>query len=99
MALEYAPGGRGEARWSGGLAATGSDPARKLVAVTKSDVTTYDPPLRALWVGGAGNVAVIAADDADAVTITEVAAGTLLPIACSKVMSTNTTATLIIGLR
>lgn len=76
---------------------TGS--ATGLVAVTKSDVTEYSPPLRAVWVGGAGNIALRCPDDAAAVTVVGVPAGTLLAIEAEQVMSTNTTATDIIGLR
>jgi len=74
-------------------------PATHLEAVTPSDSTTYDPPLRALFVGGAGNLAVIAEDDAAAVTMTGVPAGSLVPVMVKKVMSTSTTATNIVGLR
>jgi hypothetical protein len=73
--------------------------ASKLVPITKSDSTDLTSSnIRMLWIGGAGDVAVIASDDSAAVTIASVAAGTLLRIAVKKVMSTNTTATNIIGL-
>lgn len=80
-----------------GSAIVDATSARNLTAITKSDSTVLIS-LRALWVGGAGDVAVIAVGDTVAVTITAVPAGTLLPIAVSKVMSTNTTATNIVGL-
>ena len=73
--------------------------ATRVRLLTPSD--TAELPLgvcRALWVGGAGNVAVKAIDDTAAVTISGVAAGTVLPVACRYVMSTNTTATLIVAL-
>jgi len=65
-------------------------------AVTKSD-TTVIPECRALWVGGAGDVAVVFADGGSAVTLSGVAAGSLLPIRVTKVMAA-TTATLIVAL-
>lgn len=71
--------------------------AYKAVAVTKSDSTILPDGIRALWIGGAGDVAVIMAGDTAAVTLSAVPAGTMLPIQVSKVMSTNTTATLIVG--
>ena len=74
-------------------------PVYKLKAVTKHD--TDDQGLtgcRGLWIGGAGNVAVIADGDTAAVTIVGVLAGTLLPIRVSRVMATNTTATSIVAL-
>jgi hypothetical protein len=73
-------------------------PARDAVAVTKSDATTYSPPFRALWVGGAGDVAVKTKVGGSAVTFVGVAAGTILPVNAYQVMSTNTTATSIVGI-
>ncbi len=74
-------------------------PASKLVAITKSDATDLtDNKIKALWVGGAGDVAVIAINDSAAVTLVGVQAGTILPVMVKKVMSTNTTATNIVGL-
>ncbi len=71
-------------------------PAYRLVAITPSDSTVLTG-VRALWVGGAGNLALVAAGDSGTVTVSGVPAGTLLPIAVSKVMAA-TTATLIVGL-
>lgn len=71
--------------------------ARKGVAVTKSDSTILETT-RALYVGGAGDVAVIWADGGSAVTLSSVPAGTILPVQVTKVMSTNTTATNIVAL-
>jgi len=73
-------------------------PGEHLAAITPSDTTTYSPPLRGLWVGGAGNVAVLAVGDTAPQTITGVPVGTFINwILVSKVMATNTTATLILG--
>lgn len=69
----------------------------KGVAVTTSDATILEPT-RALWVGGAGNVAVVFADGGSAVTLVAVPAGTMLAIQVTKVMSTNTTATSIVAI-
>lgn len=77
-------------------AITSAAPARRALAVTKSDTTIVD--CRALYVGGAGDVAIIADQDTVAVTLSSVPAGSVLPIACKKVMSTNTTATAIVAL-
>ena len=71
--------------------------ARKAVAVTPSDATVLDIT-KAVYVGGAGNLAVIMADDTAAVTFTGVAAGTVLPIRVQKVMATNTTATSVVAI-
>ena len=67
------------------------------VAVTKSDSTVL-PVTRGLWVGGAGDVAVIFTGDTAALTLAGVTAGSMLPVQVTKVMSTNTTATLIVAL-
>ena len=73
--------------------------ASRAVAVTKSDVTVYDPPLSGLWVGGTGNVAVVPAGQDNAVSFLAVPAGNFLPVVVSQVLSTGTSATNIVGLR
>lgn len=60
-------------------------------AVTKSDSTVLD--FNALYVGGAGDVAIKHAEGGSAVTYVGVVAGTILPVAGVRVMSTSTTAT------
>jgi hypothetical protein len=74
-----------------------TDPATGGFAVTPSDSTVLTA-VRALWVGGAGNVAVVFRNTATAVTLVGVPAGTLLPTSVVKVMSTNTTASSIVAL-
>ena len=66
------------------------------VAVTPSDSTDLGVT-RALWVGGAGNLAVQFVDTATTITLTGIPAGTLMPIQVSKVMAA-TTATSIVAL-
>lgn len=81
-------------------------PATRLRAVTKSDSTdlrlTDDSgkvaECRSLYVGGAGDVAILASGDTAAVTLTGVAAGSIIPVEARKVMSTGTTATSIVAL-
>lgn len=67
-------------------------------AVTPSDTTIIN--CRALYIGGAGNVAVKTTAGATAVTFTAPPVGTILPINIDggQVMSSNTTATLIVAL-
>lgn len=69
------------------------------VSVTASDTTVFDPPGRALWIGGAGNVAVRMAGDESTPTLVGVQAGTMISICVDKVLSTGTTATSIVLLR
>jgi hypothetical protein len=64
-------------------------------AITPSD--TAAQTYRAIYVGGAGNVAV-QTTGGNTVTFTAPPVGTILPIEVQKVMATNTTATLLIGL-
>jgi hypothetical protein len=68
------------------------------VAVTASDATTFDPPTRGLYVGGAGDVAVRMFLGQANVTFVGVPAGTLLPICVDRVLSTGTTATSVVRL-
>jgi len=64
-------------------------------AVTKSDSTVLPPST--VYVGGAGDVAVTTVAG-DVVTFSAMAAGTILPVLVTKVMSTNTTATLLVNM-
>ena len=73
-------------------------PAQNGEAVTPHD-TDPQGVYRSLWVGTAGNLSVILVGDSAAVTFTGVPAGTLMPLAVKRVMSTNTTAGEIIGLK
>lgn len=66
-------------------------------AVTKSDSTVLN--FNALYVGGAGDVAVKHSEGGSAVTYSAVSAGTILPICGVRVMSTNTTATLLVWMK
>lgn len=70
-------------------------PSGGLAAITPSDATVYTPPLRAIYVGGAGAVAVQHVDGSTAV-LSAVPVGTILNLAnVSKVLATGTTATLL----
>lgn len=60
----------------------------KLRAVTPSDSTRLD--CRALYVGTGGDLVVTGADDKNAVTLVNVQAGSLLPIACKYVNAATT---------
>ena len=71
--------------------------AKNFVAVTPSDSTTLN--CKAIWVGGAGNIAIARGSSDTAVTFVGVSAGTFLPIELmgGRIMSTNTTATSIVA--
>lgn len=67
------------------------------LTIAPSDTTVLTPNLRALWVGGAGNVAVRMLDG-NTVIFVGVPAGTYLPIQIDQVRLTSTTATNMIGM-
>lgn len=72
-----------------------SECAGDAVAVTPSDATVVN--FVGLYVGGTGDVA-IKGRGGVAVTLAAVPAGTFIPVNVNRVMATNTTATLIVGL-
>jgi hypothetical protein len=79
-------------------------PAEHAFAITPDDNNDLDNltgggVTRGLWVGSAGNVAVVTQSGAS-VTFKGIAAGTLLPVKVKRVLSTgtNTTADTILGL-
>lgn len=73
-------------------------PAYRAYAVTKSDSTTYEG-IVGIWVGGTGNIQVTPAgqNDDSKVVIESIPAGVFIPLAVSKIWSTNTTATKMIA--
>jgi hypothetical protein len=71
--------------------------ARKGFAITPNDSTEIALTPKAVWVGGAGNLVVRLEDDSADITISGIAAGTLLPIR-PKFIKTTSTCTGIIGL-
>lgn len=68
------------------------------VSITANNSTVLDPPARAIYVGGTGDLAVRMAGDATTPIFVAVPAGTVLPISVDKVLATGTTATGIVGL-
>jgi hypothetical protein len=72
-------------------------PPSKFQTLTKSNATVYLPPLRMIYVGGTGDVAVMGEDDTVAVVFVGVPVGTVLVGLFKQVMSTGTTATNLIG--
>lgn len=73
-----------------------SDPAQDAAAVTASD-TTHLGNVRGLFVGGAGDVALVTAAGST-VVFAGVTAGAILPVRCTQVRATSTTATNIVAL-
>jgi len=75
-----------------------SDPSDDAFSISPSDSTYLTEIPRALYVGGAGDLAVITRAG-NAVTFKSVPAGTIIPQRVKMVKSTNTTATFIVGMR
>lgn len=73
-----------------------SDPAALAFEITPSDVDLA-VPTKAIYVGGMGNVVVVAVQSDSAVTFASVPAGTILPVRAKRVTSA-TTATDLVGL-
>jgi hypothetical protein len=69
-----------------------SSPASHAVVVSPNDNTDLTTYSRGLYVGAAGNLAVLMAQDSVSVTFNSVPAGSLLPLAVKRVLATGTTA-------
>lgn len=65
-------------------------------AITPSDATTQRAS--AVYVGGAGNVA-LKTEDGTTITFSGAQAGTILPVKTLQILATNTTATLLVGFK
>lgn len=73
------------------------DSSPLIYAITPSDTTRYDPPLKGIRAGVAGDIVVRSAGEN--VTITAAQIGEHIPGEITQVLSTGTTATSIIGWR
>jgi hypothetical protein len=67
------------------------------VATTLTPSDTNNHNIKALYVGGAGNVSVTT-NEGTTVTFTAVPVGSILPVAVQRVRATGTTATNLVGL-
>lgn len=75
-----------------------SSPAIGLYAVTPSDTTVLSPLPRSLYIGAAGNIAIVAEDNTGSVVFVAVSAGQILPVRAKQVLSTGTTAASIVAM-
>lgn len=69
----------------------------RFAAVTPSDTVDLPAGVRGLYVGTGGN-AVLVGTDGVAVTFSNIASGTVLPVQVNRVNATNTTASGIVAL-
>ena len=74
-----------------------SNPAGFAVAVTPSDSANIPTAARALYIGAAGNAAVVLTDGS-VVSFVGLQAGSILPVAARRVNTTGTTASSIVAL-
>lgn len=74
-------------------------PLKNIFAITKSDSTTYDPPLTCVRVGSISGGAVLVAQNLEGTSITfdGCVAGEIVWGPFTKIMSTNTTVSSIVG--
>ena len=69
---------------------------RHAAAITPDDTCNLDA-VAFVYIGVGGNMAVVT-EAGEVVTFTGVVAGTILPVLCSRVNSTNTTATNLVAI-
>jgi hypothetical protein len=69
----------------------------KALVITTNDGTNLALPIRALYVGGAGDVTGVLLDGST-VLFSAVPVGAILPVQFKRINSTGTTATLLVGL-
>ncbi len=74
------------------------DPSGDPFAVSLSDTVDMERVAKALYVGGGGDIVLVAEDGGAAVTFVNVPDGYILPVRVRRIHSTGTTATNIIGL-
>lgn len=72
-------------------------PASHAFAITPSNSTNFTVPARAFYVGVGGDVAIVTIHD-EVVTLSNVVAGSIVPVRVKRINSTNTTASLLVGL-
>jgi len=72
-------------------------PAENAFAITPNNSVDLATNTRAIYIGGNGNISLITVGG-NTVTFVGLLAGTLLPIRASRVNSTSTTATNLVGL-
>jgi hypothetical protein len=83
---------------TGRVQATDAGQATQAFEITPHDSNEVGDDLpRRIWVGGAGTLECILYGDTAAVTIAGIPAGTMLDIRPRVILSTGTTATLIVG--
>jgi hypothetical protein len=70
-----------------------SAPARRVAAIAPNDGADLSELPKAIYVGGAGDLALIAAGDTVSCIFKNLPAASIVPVRARRVMSTGTTAT------
>lgn len=73
-------------------------PAERAISITPNDSADLSEPVRAIFTGSGGDIALIAIGDTSSVVFVGVAAGIILPVSASRVLATGTAATGLVGL-
>lgn len=74
-----------------------SGPAVDGIAITPSDIDELPVPVRAIYVGGEGDITLVTVMGTE-LTFTSVAAGTWIPVMTKQVLDVGTDATALVGL-
>lgn len=74
-----------------------ADPCDNAFAITPSDSTDFTYVSRGIYVGVSGDIMAVMADGT-AVLFKNAVAGSILPLRCSRVNSTGTSATNLVGI-
>lgn len=80
-----------------GMAISYDAPAIHGFSITPNDSTDLSEVTRAIWVGGAGDLALVLMSGAT-LTLPSVPAGTLIPVRAARILATGTDATGLAGL-
>ena len=78
------------------------NPAKAYITITPSDSSDLSSRIRALFVGGGGNAVIINNDPVfgtSTATFTGLIAGLIYPLQATRIKSTGTTATGLVGLQ
>ena len=75
-----------------------TSPAQSCFAITPADDQDLAQATKAIYIGQAGDVRLLALQDAEAVTFLNVAAGSVLDVRARRILATGTSASDMIGL-
>lgn len=77
--------------------ASKTQPAFDAFSITPSDSVDFETPARGIYVGSSGNISLVT-PKGNTVVLVSALVGTIIPVQCTRVNSTNTTASNLVGL-